>query len=163
MHLAESTIQTKLHKLRILRRRVNIWDIDSVRRYIAGSNWGNNYKSIMEYVYRDWCQFNGFNYKITKYPKETKIPYVPLEKDIDILIAGFKNSKYAPMLQLLKESGFRPIEAFRLTPDDFDIEQKICILNKPAKNSFPRQLKMSNQLTSMIIPLVKKTPEKCRI
>ena len=91
----------------------------------------------MEYVYRDWCQFNGFDYEITKYPKETKIPYVPLEKDIDILIAGFKNSKYAPMLQLLKESGFRPIEAFRLTPDDFDLEQQICTLNKPAKHSLP--------------------------
>jgi hypothetical protein len=35
----------------------------------------------MEYVYRDWCQFNGFDYKITRYPKETKIPYVSLEKD----------------------------------------------------------------------------------
>jgi hypothetical protein len=32
----------------------------------------------------------------SKYPQETKIPYVPLEKDIDQLIAGFKNSKYAP-------------------------------------------------------------------
>jgi integrase len=117
----------------------------------------------MEYVYRDWCQFNGFNYEITKYPKETKIPYVPLEKDIDILIAGFKNSKYAPMLQLLKESGFRPEEAFRLTPDDFDIEQQICTLNKPAKHSLPRQFKMSNKLVAMISPLLMKTHPNKRL
>jgi len=117
----------------------------------------------MEYVYRDWCRFNGFDYEITKYSKETKIPYVPLEKDIDILIAGFKNSKYAPMLQLLKESGFRPVEAFRLTPNDFDLEQKICTLNKPAKHSLPRQLKISNKLVAMITPLLKKTPYNDRI
>jgi integrase/recombinase XerD len=117
----------------------------------------------MEYVYRDWCQFNRFDYEITKYPKETKIPYVPLEKDIDILIAGFKNSKYAPMLQLLKESGFRPAEAFRLTPNDFDVEQQLCILNTPAKHSLPRQFKMSNKLVAMITPLLKKTAYNKRI
>ena len=76
---------------------MNLWDIQAVKRYIAGSEWGNNYKSIYEYMYRDWCNFNGFDYEITKYPKETKIPYVPLEKDIDQLIAGFRNSKYAPL------------------------------------------------------------------
>jgi integrase/recombinase XerD len=117
----------------------------------------------MEYVYRDWCQFNDSDYEITKYPKETKIPYVPLENDIDTLIGGFKNSKYAPMLQLLKESGFRPEEAFRLTPDDFDLEQKICTLNKPAKHSLPRQFKMSDKLVAMLTPLIRKTPNNKRL
>ncbi|MEE8323462.1 MAG: site-specific integrase, partial [Candidatus Bathyarchaeia archaeon] len=162
-HLSKTTVETKLRNLRRLRKRVNIWDIDSVRRYIAGSEWGNNYKSIMEYMYLDWCRFNGFDYKLTKYPKDTKIPYVPLEKDIDILIAGFKNSKYAPMLQLLKESGFRPIEAFRLTPNDFDLEQRICTLNKPAKHSLPRQFKMTDKLVAMMTPLIKKTLNDKRI
>jgi len=162
-HLSESTIKTKLHKLRILRSKVNIWNMDSVRRHISNADWNNNYKAIMEYVYCDWCRFNGSDYKITKYPKESKILYVPLEKDIDQLIAGFKNSKYAPLLQLLKESGFRPEEAFRLTPEDIDLEQKIVTLNKPAKHSRPRQYKMSDKLLGMIIPLVKNKPYKKRI
>ena len=88
---------------------------------------------------------------------------MPLEKDIDELICGFKNSKYMPVLQLLKESGFRPEEAFRLTPNDFDLEQKLCTLNKPAKHSLPRQFKMSDRLVSMITPLIKKTPLKERL
>jgi hypothetical protein len=83
-----------------LRRRVNIWDVDAVRRYIAGSSWGNNYKAILEFTYYDFCQFNGFDYKPTKYPREQKIPYVPLEKDIDELVVGFKYSKYMPLIQL---------------------------------------------------------------
>ena len=93
-HLSESTVETNVRNIRRLRKKVNLWDIKAVKKYIAGSEWGNNYKTILEYAYFDWCQFNGFNYVITKYPKETKIPYVPLEKDIDILIAGFNNSIY---------------------------------------------------------------------
>lgn len=128
-HQSKNTVETKLENLRRLKRRVNIWDADAVKRYIANSNWGSNYKMLMEYTYWDWCKSNGFNYEMTRYRKEIKIPYVPLEKDIDQLIAGFKNSKYAPLLQLLKESGFRPEEAFRLTPEDIDLEQKIVTLN----------------------------------
>ena len=58
------------------------------------------------------------------------------------------------MLQLLKETAFRPIEAMRLTPDDFNLERQIVILNKPAKRSNPRQVKMSNKLTAMITKLI---------
>ena len=128
-HLSESTVETKVKNLRRLRRRVNIWDVDSVKRFIAGSSWANNYKAILEFTYYDFCLFNGFDYKPTKYPREQKIPYVPLEKDIDELIVGFKYSKYMPLIQLLKESGFRPEEAFRLTPDDFDLDSIVVTLN----------------------------------
>ena len=156
-HSSPSTIITKIKNLRRLRNKVNLWDMDAVKRFIAGSNWANNYKTILEFAYSDFCRFNGCNYEPTRYPKEIKIPYVPLEKDIDELIAGFKNSKYMPLLQLLKESGFRPEEAFRLTPDDFDLEQRLCTLNKPAKHSLPRQFKMSERLTAMITPIVRTT------
>jgi len=40
---------------------------------------------------------------------------------------------------------------------------KIVTLNKPAKGSRPRQFKLSNQLTSMLIPLIHKTKSEDRI
>jgi len=55
------------------------------------------------------------------------LPYVPLEKDIDQLIGDFAGSKakrYAAMLQLAKESGWKPVEIFRLTPNYFDLEDR---------------------------------------
>jgi integrase len=64
---------------------------------------------------------------------------------------------------LLKETGFRPAEAFRLTPNDFDLDQQIITLNKPAKHSLPRQAKMSDKLVAMLIPLIKKTSNNYRI
>jgi hypothetical protein len=41
----------------------------------------------VEYAYTDRCTFIGFKYRPRKYPREMSIPYVPLEKDIDQLIA----------------------------------------------------------------------------
>ena len=73
-HLSESTVETKIKNIRRLRKKVNIWNMKAVKRFIVGSDWGNNYKTILEYAYLDWCRFNRFNYVITKYPKETKIP-----------------------------------------------------------------------------------------
>jgi len=68
-----------------------------------------------------------------------------------------------PLLQLLKESGFRPEEAFRLTPNDFELEQRLCTLNTSAKHSLPRQFKMSDGLVSMITPLIKRTQLKEKV
>lgn len=96
----------------------------------------------------------------------SKPPYVPLEKDIDQLIYGFAGSKakrYAAMLQLAKETGWRLVEIFRLTPADFDLERQIVTLNDPAKRSEPRQVKMSDKLVAMMKPLLADTPFNARV
>jgi len=48
------------------------------------------------------------------------MPYVPLEKEIDQLVGVFAHSKYGALLQLMKETGFRPIEALQY-------EQKVAL------------------------------------
>jgi integrase len=76
-----------------------------------------------------------------KYYQEEKLPYMPSEQDIDQFIADM-NKEYAPMLQLLKESGWRPGEAERLVPEDFDLTPQTVILNKPEKRSRPRRIRL---------------------
>ncbi|MHA2237813.1 MAG: tyrosine-type recombinase/integrase [Candidatus Hodarchaeales archaeon] len=105
-------------------------------------------------MYADWCEYQGFQYKPFNYPNEKTLPYIPLEREIDQLIGAFAHSKYGAMLQLLKETAFRPIEAMRLTCQDVDLERQIVTLNKPAKRSNPRQVKISDKLTAMLKPLV---------
>ena len=114
------------------------------------------------YAYQDWCRYQGFDFKVERYPVERRLPYIPTEQQLDQLISSASN-KYAPFLQLAKESGWRPIEISRLTPQDFDLNQQIATLNKSAKNSLPRQIKMSNKLTVMIKQLVLDTPKDERI
>jgi integrase len=110
----------------------------------------------LSYAYRDWCRWKGFDYDVQKFKEEQhKLPYIPTENELDQLIAGF-SPKYAAFLQLLKETGFRSIEARRLTPRDVDLVRGIVTLNNPAKGSRPRQFKLSTKLQVMLAPFVKK-------
>lgn len=99
--------------------------------------------------------FTGLTTCLNRTTEEQKLLYIPAEKEVDQVVAVF-GSKYASMLQLMKESAFGPTEVFRLTPKDFNLETQIVTLNDPAKKSEPRKVKMSNKLTAMIRPLIEK-------
>jgi integrase len=138
-----------------LRKHVNLWDNDEVERHILGADMTNGHRNNLQYAYMDWCTSQGFTYKPRRFKREEKLPYVPTEAELDILISGC-GGRVRVFLQLLKESAFRPVEAFRLTPRDLDLVQRLCTLNRPAKNSRPRQFRMSMKLTAMITPVVQK-------
>ena len=104
--LMDATIESKVRRIKRLAKKVNIWNIEEVKDTITLASWSNIYKELMEYAYCDWCEFQGFKYKPRSYYREETLPYIPTGKDIDHLIAGI-NKKYAPLLQLLKESGWR--------------------------------------------------------
>jgi integrase len=134
---------------------VNLWDSEEVERYILGTVMTNGHRNNLQYAYMDWAKSQGFDYKPRRFKREEKLPYVPTEAELDMLISGC-GGRVRVFLQLLKESAFRPVEVFSLTPHDLDLPQRMCTLNKPAKNSRPRQFRMSKKLTSMITPVVRK-------
>jgi integrase len=154
-HIMDITIAVKIRKLKAIGRKVNLWDVEAFRDYIQDVKFKGGYKNSLGYVYADWCEYQGFEYKPYNFYAEKSLPYVPLEKEIDQLIGAFAHSKYGALLQLMKETAFRPIEAMRLTPRDFNLEQQIVTLNKLEKRSNPRQSKISDKLTAMIKQQVK--------
>ena len=81
------------------------------------------------------------------------IPYIPHESELDQLITG-NRKKIGCFLQFLKESACKPIEAWRLTPEDFDLKQQICYINEPAKGSNPRIFKMGDKLTACALQYI---------
>jgi len=161
--LAESTIIHRLKAIKALRRRVNLWDKNAVQIHIDQFDWTNGRREHVSLAYHNWCESKGFEYKPKKYHREIKLPYIPSEKEIDQLIGGFSNSKYGPFIQLLKETAFRPVEASRLKPSDFDFGRRIVTLNAPAKRSNPRQVRLSHKLINMISPLISRTKTDNRI
>jgi len=154
--ISESTVEPKAKIIRHLTKKVNLWDREEVKDYIEDSDWSNGRKNNVLYAYQDWCKYKGFTFKFEKYVKTRKLPFIPTEQQLDQLISAFSN-KYAPFLQLAKETGFRPVEISRLTPNDFDFVQGIVTLNKPAKHSLQRQVKMSDKLTAMVTSLIFET------
>ena len=151
----EITIKVEIKKLKALGRKVNLWNAEAVRNCIQDAPFKGGHKNSLGYVYSYWCEYQGFNYKPQNFRRDTGLPYVPLEKEVDQLIGVFAHSKYGALLQLLKETGFRPIEALRLTPKDFNFESQTVTLNSPAKGSNPRQLKISDKLVSMLKQVIR--------
>ena len=151
---APATIHSKSRIIRRLKSRVNIWDSEEVEKYLINSEMTNGHKNCIGFAYQDWCRWNGFDYEPIKFKRDNKLPYIPSEVDLDQLIAGNGN-KIGCLLQFLKESACRPIEAWRVTPEDFNLKQQVCYINKPAKGSNPRVFKMSDKLTAMVTRLIR--------
>jgi hypothetical protein len=88
--LAPSTVEYKLRLIRHLELRFNLYDMESIREYIKRASWGARRKNNVSYAYRDWCEWKGFNYKFDRFREsEQPLPYVPFERELDQLIAGF--------------------------------------------------------------------------
>ena len=65
------------------------------------------------------------------------------------MVAGC-GKKTAVVLQLIKETGMRIGEVWRLKWTDLDFEGDTVRVNEPEKNSNPRILKVSNKLAAML-------------
>jgi len=153
--LADTTIRSKLYMVKRLSKSVNLNDPQSVVAFISNLKCGFGKKRNYYYAYADYCELNGIKWQKPRLPREKqKIPYIPLEKDIDQLISGF-TPKYSPLLLLLKETGMRIGEALRIKATDIDFEHNIITLNIPEKGSNPRQFKVSSRLIATLKRLVK--------
>ena len=117
---------------------MNLWDSEATERYILTAKMTNGHRNNLQYAYMDWARSQGFDFKPRRFKREEKLPYVPTEVELDVLISGC-GGRVRVFLQLLKESAFRPVEAFSLTPRDLDLVRSVCTLNHPAKNSRPRR------------------------
>jgi len=146
---AMETIEGIIRKVKSIARRVNLNDCEAVKDYIILKECSEAQKEALTNAYDAWVRFKGKKWNKPKFKRESKLPFVPTETEVNQLIAGLA-PKVSAFCELLKETGFRPGEAWRLTLDDFDFERGIVTLNVPEKGSSPRQAKISNTLIAMI-------------
>lgn len=154
---SEATIREYSYILRnLLKRGADLNDPESVKEVIAKQEkWSNARKSIVVKAYTAFLKFQGLSWTPPKYRVPQKLPFIPLEKEIDDLIAGC-NRQMAAFLQTLKETGARSGEAFNLKWIDIDFESN-TIRVTPEKGSNPRIIKISSKLASMLANLPKKS------
>jgi len=102
----KSTVKTKVQTLRrLVRMGVNLLDPESVKQVIAMyDEWSANYKKIIIYAYDNFAEMLGISWKPPICKSSGKLPFIPLEKEVDALIAGC-SKKVATSLQLMKETG----------------------------------------------------------
>ena len=128
-------------------RNVNLLDSDAVKGYLAAARFSPSRKEGLADHLARFYRYRNIPFQKPHYRREDKVPFIPLESEIDQLIAG-STSKVAAFLQLLKETGMRPGEAWNLRWTDIDIERNSVNVT-PEKGSRARQLKISSRLAAM--------------
>jgi len=146
----ESTICKRVSILkRLVKLGADLSDPESVKDVISRQDVSESTKLQMACAYDSYASSNQIKWEIPNYRQVQKLPFIPLESEIDALIAG-SGKKTATVLQLIKETGMRIGEAWHLKWTDVDLEAGTVRVNEPEKNSNPRIFKVSNKLTAML-------------
>lgn len=156
--LAEITIYGYGHKIRDLATKCDLLEPEDVKGFIAKQRWSERTKAIAVTIYNEFAKWLGLDWEPPTYKPVRKIPFIPMEEELNQLIAA-AGPKLSIFLQLLKETGMRKGEAIRLTWTDLDFKRNVIQINRPEKGSNPRILPISNKLIGMLQRLPKK-PQK---
>lgn len=134
----------------------NLYDAENVKEVIARQEaWSQSTNFIYAASHSAFARANHVHWEPPKYRIRQKLPFIPLEQEIDTLIAAC-GRKTATILQLLKETGMRIGEALKLEWTDIDLERNLLTVNSPEKRGNARIFKISNKLVSMPNALAKK-------
>jgi len=148
---SEASVKTYLYCLKnLMKHGADLHDPESVKTVLAREKrWSNKTKAILVTAYDAFLKFLHADWEPPKYSYSRKIPFIPLETEIDQLIAGCSKTVSA-VLQTIKETGARVGEVARINWSDVDFERSTVTVNDPEKNGMPRQIKVSSKLIAMI-------------
>lgn len=147
---SEQGVKSYLFNLRTLKRhRADLNDPESVKEAVSRMKVGNRTKSLLVAVYDSFLKFLGGSWQKPNYAFSRKMPFIPLETEVDELIAACSPTVSA-FLQVCKETGGRKREVAQIRWIDVDFERKIIAINYPEKGSNSRQIKVSNKCTRMV-------------
>jgi len=134
----------------LVRRGADLFNPESAKAAIMfQQSWSNATKAQVIAGYKKFAVINNISWTPPKCEIIRKLPFIPLEKDNDELIASC-GKKLSTVLQLLKETGMRIGEALRLDWSDVDFEKRTIVLNYPEKHGNPRMFKTSEKLMAML-------------
>ena len=148
----EATWKPRVRLLRQLLTLTDITDPESVKLFLSDEkrcSWAVTTKLKAVDTYGTFLKFKHVQWEAPKYKKIDKLPFLPTEKEIDILIACCGRTT-ATVLQMLKETGMRIEELCRLKWTDLVLEEKTITVSLPEKGSNPRTLEISDKLIGML-------------
>jgi integrase len=158
--------ETTRSRIQVLRQVAKIRDINSPeivktwlsdakneRQFTKPCTWNNKTKTKFIDTYSAYLRHKQIQWTPPKYTINEKLPFIPTEHEIDLLISG-TGKLLSAVLQTLKETGMRIGELTQLIPQHLDAERKVLAIT-PEKGSNPRILPVSDKLIGMIKSLPK--------
>ena len=149
-----STIEAAaVSSLKSIARKSDLLTPESVKRYLGTAELTEGRKEALTVRLARFYKYKGISWTAPRYRRVEKLPFIPLESEVEQLISGM-GKKPACFLQLLRETGMRPGEAWQLQWKDLDSERRFVSVT-PEKNSRGRQLRVSDRLLAILISLPK--------
>ena len=153
------TVRTYNSAVRILMQRgADLLDPESVKAVIAKQSWSPNRKQNVINAYTLFLKTAGLYWEKPKCNVVRKLHFIPLEEELDALIAGC-GKKTSTFLRLLKETAMRAGEAKSILWTEIDTERRLITLNSPEKGSNPRVWKVSTKLIGLMNSMPKDGPK----
>ena len=118
---------------------------ESVKETIARQDtWSEGSKAIASNAYSNFLQMLGLTWVRPRYKITPKLPFIPIEEELDALINACGKVTGA-FLQGLKDTAADPGELARIKWVDINFEARTITLNYPVKGHNPRILAVSEQ------------------
>ncbi len=152
-----STIATRAELITtLLNQGIDLNNPEDVKFAIADKKCSEGYKKNVVLAYDTLLRMQGKKWDKPKYKPDPKLPFVPLESEIDQVInsAGRRTSTF---LATLKETGADPGEAKAIEWIDVDSEKKTVTINHPVKGHKARIINVSASLISRLEAMPKTT------
>jgi len=118
------------------------------------SNWGEGYKANVVLSYTTFLAMHGMTWRPPKYGRPTKVPFLPLEQELDQLIMS-TGKRMSMFLQGLKETACDPGELHAIEWIDVDPRARTITINHPVKGHKPRIIDVSMELIDRLNTLPK--------
>jgi len=145
---ADETIKNVGKSLFRLAKLCNLDSPDSVKTFIATFDRKDGYKRALCYAYDCYVKANGLTWKKPKYWVASKLPRIPLESEIDLIISK-SSLKLSTAISISKDTGLRPVECMNLRLRDLDLN-KGAVYPATAKHGSPRVLKLKPKTVTML-------------
>ncbi len=131
---------------------------DSVETVLATEKWTVSNKKVLVRAYGAFCRAYKIEWEPIKVNYEPKQPFIPLETEIDQLIAGC-GKRTGTFLQVLKDTGARTGEVSKLRWIDINSENSTISINNPEKGSRSRTVRVQPKTIAMVNAMPKKYGE----
>lgn len=159
----DSGVKAYLYSLRsLVRHGCDLKDPESVKIIVRQMNVSNRTKDIRVRTYDSFAKFLGIQWEKPIYRFSEKEELLPLEEDIDMLIAGCSKN-VATYLQVVKATGARKNEVGRIKWEDVDFDRHTISINYPEKGSNTRTIPVSERCISMVSRLDRKNEKLFKI
>ncbi len=145
---SEHTINFVRKALSVLEKGCGLSDSETVKAFIADMDVADSYKRNLCYAYEHYLKLNELTWKRPRYYARERLPKIPSEKTIDMLIAASR-PRLAVKLSISKETGLRPVELLALKVKDVDLEKGVLYPNT-AKHGAPRALRIKTKTLNML-------------